>query len=155
MKRKKYINIFLVIGAICLLVLPSIQAAMYNPSIAELNKSDKVKDTSVSDTFHFQNCIIWVVGKCKNVGGALTWIFGFYCPLFKKNLWIQASGQENEALTVFVRGGGVGTYIDYENILIDLNGATGILYWFGKSWINKGDSIFARCKVDDCWITIP
>ena len=97
---------------------------------------------------------MWISGKCKSVWGALTWLFGFYCPLLKKQLWIQATGQEGEKLNVLVTGDGVGTYYDYENILIHLSFATGLMYWFGKSWIFPGDRIFARAKADRCWVTV-
>jgi len=151
MKRKKYFNIFLVIGAICLLVIPSVQGVLYNKTISE-EKNSNEKNCETMGAITYNNCVVWIYGKCKNVGGALTWIFGFYCPLLKKHLWIQASGQEGESLNVLVTGDGIGTYLSQENIYIELWGATGIMYWFGKSWFFEGDSIFARCKVDTCLV---
>lgn len=154
MNRKKFFKIFLVIGAIFLLILPSIQGNFNKLTIPKTNESEEDININTRGSYYYQNCIVWVTGNCKKVWGALTWIFGFYCPLLKKHLWIQASGQENESLSVIVRGGGnFGTYYDHENILIELQGATGILYWFGKSIIKKDDFIIARCKADHCWIT--
>jgi hypothetical protein len=73
--------------------------------------------------------------------------------LFKKHLVIQATGQEGESLNVIVTQDGLGTYFDIENIRVEMWGTTGILYWFGKSLILEGDTIFARCKAEECWVT--
>lgn len=153
MKRKKCFLQVLVIGAICLLLLPSIQGSMGNIPSSKPDEIQEDNDTETSETHYFSNCIVWIYGKCKSVTGALTWIFGIFCPLFKKHLNIRATGQEGESLNVIVTQDGLGTYLNQENIMIDMRGATGILYWFGKSLILEGDTIFARCKVDDCWIT--
>jgi hypothetical protein len=154
MKRGKLFIKILVVGAICLLMIPSLQGAFVDIQSSKLNNSNEGNDSEPRDTISYQNCIVYIFGKCKTVVGPLTWIFGFYCPLFKKHFWIQASGQEGESLNVIVTRDGFGAYYDYENIRIELQGATGVMYWFGKSWIFTGDQIFARCVADYCWITI-
>lgn len=153
MKRSKQLIKILVVGAICILTIPSLQGTFVDIQGPKQNNTNDDYDSETRDTILYENCIVYIFGKCKGVHGALTWIFGIYCPLFKKNLWIQATGQEGESLNVIVTRDGFGAYYDYENILIDLRGATGILYWFGKSWFFTGDQIFARCEVDRCWIT--
>jgi hypothetical protein len=155
MKQKSFFWKILVIGAICLLLLPSIQGSLANDPCPKIKHvEDDVSDVEPLGTTHFSNCVVWIYGSCKTVIGALTWIFGIFCPLFKKHLNIQATGQEGESLNVIVTQDGLGTYFDQENIRIELSGTTGILYWYGKSLIFEGDQIFTRCKADDCWITI-
>jgi len=154
MKRKGNILKFLVILAILILIIPSIQTTSTELPNIEKSETEEEKKTETGGTILYTDCTVWISGKCKSVWGALTWLFGFYCPLLKKQLWIQATGQEGEKLNVLVTGDGVGTYYDYENILIHLSGATGLMYWFGKSWIFPGDRIFARAKADRCWVTV-
>ena len=154
MERKKYFKIVLAIAAICLLTLPSVQGALGDIPETIKNDTNEEELIETKGTITYSNCVVWITGQCKSVGGALTWIFGLFCPLFKKHLWIQASGQEGEVLNVLVTGDGIGTYYDQENIRIEMFGASGIMYWYGKSLIFQGDRIFARCKVDTCWITI-
>ena len=90
MNRKKFFKIFLVIGAIFLLILPSIQGNFNKLTIPKTNESEEDININTRGSYYYQNCIVWVTGNCKKVWGALTWIFGFYCPLLKKHLWIQA-----------------------------------------------------------------
>lgn len=152
--RKKYFKIVLVLVAICLLTLPSVQGTLEDIPETIQNDSDEKEICETTDTIVYSNCVVRIAGNCKSVGGALTWVFGFFCPLFKKHLWIQATGQEGEVLNVLVTGDGVGTYYDQENIRIEMTGASGVMYWYGKSLILEGDRIFARCKAETCWITI-
>ncbi|MCK4365967.1 MAG: hypothetical protein KAW45_07940 [Thermoplasmatales archaeon] len=154
MERKKYFKIVLVIVAICLLTLPSVQGALRDIPETIQNDSNEEDISETKGTIQYSNCVVWITGNCKSVGGTLTWIFGFFCPLFKKHLWIQASGQEGEVLNVLVTSDGIGTYYDQEHIRIEMFGATGIMYWYGKSWFLEGDRIFARCKADTCLVTI-
>lgn len=151
---KKCFKKVLVIGAICLLTLPSIQVALGDTPGSELNDSNEGNVSNTGGSTHYKNCRIIVFGKCDTVIGPLVWLFGFYCPLTKRDFLIKASGGENESLNVLIFGGGnFGTYYDYENIIIDLNKANGFLYWFGKSLLFKGNSIFTFCKAQDVWVT--
>ena len=149
MKRKNYFWKILVIGAICLLLLPSIQGSIANVPGPKIKNAEDDDNVEPKGTTQFSNCVVWIYGNCKTVTGALTWIFGIFSPLFKKNLLIQAKGQENESLNVIVTQDGLATYFDQENIKIELSGTTGILYWYGKSLILEGDQIFARCKAEN------
>ena len=156
MKGSKYFIKFLAIGAIFLLMMPALQGTINNNSVNfKSDNSDENDIIETQGTTYYENCIIIIWGRCNRVWGALTWIFGFYCPLLKKNLYIQATGMGNESLNAIVRGDGVGTYFNQENLYIDLRGATGVMYWFGKSVLFTGNQIFARCKVENCWVTTP
>jgi hypothetical protein len=155
MKGSKYFIKYLAIGAIFLLMMPALQGSINNTEnlIIDATKENDIIESQ--GTTHYEDCIIVIWGRCNRVWGALTWLFGFYCPLLKKNLFIQASGMGNESLNAMVRGDGVGTYFDQENIHIELRGATGVMYWFSKSLFFTGNQLFARCKAENCWITTP
>lgn len=148
MKGEKYFKKVIILGVICLLTLASLPIAL-----GDTNKSENKSSTTLDK--HFVDCKITVFGKCNTVTGPALWLFGVYCPLLsKKDITIWAQGQENESLTILVRSsnGDTGFYYSYENVKIDLTGATGFLYWGAKSLIFKGRTIFARCTVDDVWI---
>jgi len=150
MERKKNLMKVLVIGAICLLTLPSIQGALVETSSSEPSNSDEENISNAEGTEYYENCVVWIFGNCNLVGGALTWIFGVYCPLSKKHIWISAGG---ESLNAIITGSGSGLYLSIENLFIDMWGTTGFLFWAGKSLLISGNFIFARCKVDRCYIT--
>jgi hypothetical protein len=142
MKGEKYFKKAIVMGVICLLTLSSM------PLVLSDNNDNENKSSTSADK-QFTDCKITVIGKCNTVTGPLLWIFGVYCPLlFKKDFTISANGEENESLTIFVRSsnGDTGAYYSYENVQINMIGATGFLYWGAKSKLFDGKSILVRCK---------
>ena len=149
MKRKKYLIKVLVIGAICLLILPSIQGVLGENLNLEPIESDEENSIDTLDTHYYTDCTVIIFGKCGLVGGALTWIFGFYAPIFKKDIWISASG---EPLSAVVVGGGFGTYLSVENLYISMIGTKGFLFWAGKSVVIEGKNIIGVCRADHCTI---
>lgn len=153
MKGEKYFKNVLIVGAICLLTLPSVQSATVDISSPEKIDIEENCEIDSKGTIYYKDCIVWIYGRCNRVWGALTWIFGFYCPLFKKSFWVQAIGEANESLNVLVRGGGVGTYYDYDTMLVHFQGANGFMYWGGKSILFSGNQIFMRCKADHVWVS--
>ena len=155
MNGMKYLPKILVIVAICLLTLPSFHVALGETLSSEKSDSKAENVSTEGETTHFQNCKIIVSGRCNTVIGPLTWIFGFYCPLLKRNFIISANGGETEALNVLIFGGGnLGAFYNYENIIVDLRKASGVLYWFGKSLIFEGNRILAFCSAQDIYVTI-
>ena len=86
MKRGKLFIKILVAGAICLLMIPSLQGAFVDIQSSERYNTNEGNDSEPRDTISYQNCIVYIFGKCKTVVGPLTWIFGFYRPLFKFSL---------------------------------------------------------------------
>jgi hypothetical protein len=155
MKGSNYFKKFLAVAAVILFMMPALQASTNNTPNFISNNSEEEDIIETQGTTYYENCIIIIWGRCNRVWGALTWLFGFYCPLFKKNLNIEASGMGNESLNVLVRGDGAGTYFNQENIRIEMRGATGVMYWFAKSVFLEGNQLFARCSVDDCWVITP
>jgi hypothetical protein len=155
MKGSNYFKKFLAVAAVVLFMMPAIQASTNNTPNFISNNSEEEDIIESQGATYYENCIIIIWGRCNRVWGALTWLFGFYCPLFKKNLNIEASGMGNESINVLVRGDGVGTYFNQENIRIEMRGATGVMYWFAKSVFFEGNQLFARCSVDDCWVITP
>jgi len=156
MKRKKHFEKLLVIGTICLLTLLSLQVALGGTPNSELSDSEENPISNTAGTSQYTDCIVIIFGKCDTVQGPQTWLFGVYCPLFKKDIVIQSKGGENESLNVIVRergGGNFGTWYDHENLKLDLRGTTGILFWAGKSLLIEGNQIFARCKAETAFIT--
>lgn len=149
MKRKKYLIKGLVIGAICLLILPSLQSAFAETSNSDLDNYDEKNDIEPKTSETYTNCIVLIFGNCNLVGGALTWLFGLYIPLFKKHIWISAGG---ESLSAVILGGGAGVYFSIENLHIDMLGTNGILFWGGKSLLVNNKNIIGICKADTCTV---
>jgi len=143
----------IVILAICLLMLPSFSVALGEIPNLEENKIKEENEVEPLDTDTYSNCRILVSGQCDTVLGPLVWLLGFYCPLFKRNFIIRASGGETEKLNVIVFGNGnFGTYYDLENIQLDIRSASGILFWYGKSILLEGNRIFAFCNAKTIFI---
>ena len=149
MERKKCFIKFIVVGAIFLLLLPSIQGVLGENLNLEPIESDEENSIDTLDTHHYTDCTVIIFGKCGSVGGALTWIFGFYAPIFKKDIWISASG---ETLSAVVVGGGFGVFISVENLYISMTGTRGFLFWAGKSVVIEGKNIIGVCRADYCTI---
>ncbi|MDH7507476.1 MAG: hypothetical protein QHH15_06825 [Candidatus Thermoplasmatota archaeon] len=147
MKGKYYLKKFLIIFVVFLIILVQPIGLSANNNFEE--KRFIIKTT----TDYYSNSIILIIGKCKIVQGPLFWIFGLYIPFFKKSFLIRASGEEGEQLNVMIRGNKFATYIDVENILIEFNKATGILFWGQKSILTNSLRIFARCKAENIWVT--
>ena len=85
MKRNKNIEKFLIFGMLCILLTASIPIAIGEKAEPKSDGSEEAADVTSSETFHFSNCFIIVNGNCNTVTGPLVWIFGVYCPLFKRD----------------------------------------------------------------------
>lgn len=149
MERKKCFMKFIVVWAICLLLLPSIQGVLGENSSLEPIDSEEENSIDTLETHSYTDCTVLIFGKCTSVGGALTWIFGFYAPIFKQNIWVSAGG---ETLSAVVFGDGFGVYLSVENLYISMIGTRGFLFWGGKSVIIEGNNIMGVCKADLCTI---
>ena len=150
MKGKKYFMKVMLIGAIFLLTLPSIQGILGEKPNIEQNDSEEEDINDTGDTNYYENCTVIIFGNCKSVGGALTWIFGLYYPLTKKHIWINAGG---ETLNALITGGGSGIYFSCESLFIDMYGTNGFLFWGGKSLLMNNNHIVAICNVKNCYVT--
>ena len=148
MKQNKCLIKILVIGAIFLLILPSIQGAIQENGIQEQNKVEK-NDIEPQTTETFNNCIVLIFGSCNSVGGAVTWLLGLYIPLFKKHITIGAGG---EKLSAIVIGDGFGVYVSIENLIIDMWGTRGVLFWGGKSLLVESKNIIGICRAETCTV---
>ena len=147
MKKKCYLKKIFVIGII-LLFIPIFPVGLSsNTNIEEKQLSNKTLAN------HYENSIVVIIGKCNIVQGPLVWIFGLYIPLIKRSFLIRANGGEGEQLNVIVRGDKFATYIDNEDIIVDVNRAHGILFWGQKSLLTNSSRIFVRCKAENIWIT--
>ena len=147
MAGKGYLKKILVIEAILLIIIPTLPIGLSDSSCIEKQTSGK----TITD--HYVDSTILIIGKCNYVRGPLVWIFGLYIPFIKRSFTIKASGEVGEQLNVFIRGGHFASYIDNENILVDINKASGVLFWGQKSILTDSTRIFARCKAKDIWIT--
>lgn len=140
---------FLIFGAIILLVLPSIQSAFGNNTY-----SNETNITNASYTEHFTNCIIFILGICNEVTGPLLWKFGFYCNIFKKDFTITAKGEDVENIHVIIRGNDIFKFVWGKEIInIEVKGATGFVFWGGKSIIFETTPLIARFKAKDIYLT--
>jgi len=150
MRVKSYLTKILVIEAVLLIILPTLPVGLSsNPNFEE--KQISIRPT----TDHFTNSIVIIIGKCDVVQGPLIWIFGLYIPLIKRSFYIRANGGQDEQLNVIIRGSQFASYLDNENIVVEINRATGILFWGQKSILTNSSRIFARCKAENIWITHP
>jgi hypothetical protein len=150
MKVKSYLTKILVIEAVLLIILPTLPVGLSSSS----NFQEK-QISSKPTTDHFTNSIIIIIGKCNVVQGPLIWIFGLYIPLIKRAFYIRADGGQGEQLNVIIRGSQFASYLDNENIMIDITGARGILFSGQKSILTNSTRIFARLKAENIWITHP
>lgn len=140
---------FLMIFIIFLLIFTSVQVALGDT--IDYNESKKM-NTGVNE--NFSDCIIIIFGKCNDVTGPLLWRFGLYCNFLKKDFSINAKYEEGDNINLIIRGGGSFKFLwGKEDINIQLNGATGILFWGGKSIIVESPLIIARCQVEDAYLT--
>ena len=148
MKGRIYLNKILVIEAILLIILPTLPVGLSDNS----NFEEK-QIISKPTTDHFTNSIVIIIGKCDVVQGPLIWIFGLYIPFIKRSFYVRANGGQGEQLNVIIRGSQFASYLDNENIIVEINRATGILFWGQKSILTNSTRIFARCKAENIWIT--
>lgn len=140
---------FLIFVAILLLVLPSMQVVFGNNI-----DSQEVKIANAGSYEHYTNCVIIILGKCNEVSGPLLWKFGFYCNIFKRDFTINAKGEDGEIIHLIIRGSDNFKFLwGKENINIELKGATGFLFWGGKSIIMDSPHIIARCKAKSIYLT--
>ncbi len=140
---------FLIIGTIFLLILSTIQVVLGNNL-----DTNEPKIINAENNESFNDCIIIIFGKCNDVTGPFLWKFGLYCNFFKKDFTIDAKGEIDETINIIIRGGGNFKFLwGKENINIKLNGATGILFWGGKSIIVESNHIIARCQADNAYLT--
>jgi hypothetical protein len=140
---------FLIIITICLLLFPSIQIVLGE------NKDSSVPNKNKGGyNEHYTNCIILIFGTCNDVTGPLLWRFGLYLNLLKRDFTINAKGEFGETINLIIRGGGSFKFIwGQENIKIDLNGASGILFWGKKSIIIDSTHIILRCNVKNLYLS--
>jgi len=148
MKGRNYLKKILVIGAILLIIIPVLPVGLSsNSNFEEKQISSKIT------TDYYENSIVIIIGKCNIVQGPILWIFGLYIPMIKRYFYIGANGGEGEQLNVMVRGNKFATYLDNENIQIELSGAKGIFFWGQKSILTNSSRIIARCRAENIWIT--
>ena len=139
----------LILGAILLLVLSSMQAAIGNN--IHSNKK-KIADTGAFE--HYTNCVIIMFGRCNEVTGPLLWRLGVYCNLLKRDFTINAKGEFGETINLIIRGSDNFKFLwGKENIRIELRGASGILFWGEKSIIVDNTLIILRCKAKNVYLT--
>ncbi len=139
---------FLIIGTIFLLLLSTIQVVLGNNIYTN---EPKILNSENNESFN--DCIILIFGKCNDVKGPLLWKLGFYFNFFKKDFTINANGDIDETINIIIRGGGSFKFLwGKENININLNSATGILFWGGKSIFIENNFIIARCQADNAYI---
>ncbi len=156
MKKEEWHKKLLIIGAIAILFISSLPVVIGNEQNINTNNIDENEINNFTGTTIYSNCLIFISGKCNHVTGPLVWIFGAYCPLFKRTFTINPRGEESEVLNVFIIGTKpfqIGTFLDYENIYLQINRARGLLYWGEKSIISKSNSIFAFCNAESILVT--
>jgi len=140
---------FLTIGTFILLLLSTIQIVL-GENIDD--NQPKIIKTEINETYN--DCVIIIFGTCNDVQGPVLWRLGLYCNFFKKNFVINANGDIDENVNLIIRGGGSFKFLwGKENIFIRLNGATGILFWGGKSIIVDTNHIIARCQADSAYLS--
>lgn len=149
MKESSYLKKIFIIGAVLLITLSALPV-----SISSSSNFEKKQITSAPATDHYVNSVVIIIGKCNMVHGPAIWLFGLFMPLIKRSFYIRASGEEGEQLNVIVRGDKFATYIDNEDIIVDINQAHGILFYGQKSLLTNSSRIFARCKAENIWITV-
>ncbi|KYK30298.1 MAG: hypothetical protein AYK22_04130 [Thermoplasmatales archaeon SG8-52-3] len=141
-------NRSLITATIILLLLSTIQIVI-GDNVS--NKEAEIINAENNDSFN--DCIILIFGKCNDVTGPILWKFGLYCNFFKKDFTINANGEIDETINLIIRGGGGFKFMwGKENIKINLNGATGILFWGGKSLLVENNFIIARCQADNAYL---
>jgi hypothetical protein len=154
MIRRGELKKILAIGAIFVFVLSMIPIAVgETPEV--FTTTPEENEPIPKGNEHFSNCKVFVMGKCNYVEGPILWKLGFYANLFEKDFTIEAKGEEGEKLSAFVFAGQIGLFLGYETMDIELDGATGMLFYGGKSLIFQGNRIIAFCEVQDLWINYP
>lgn len=139
---------FLMIFTVFLLIFTSVQVA--HGDTIDYKKSKKI-NTGITE--NFSDCIMIIFGKCNDVTGPLLWKFGLYCNFLKKDFTINAKNEEGDNINLMIRGGGSFKFLwGKEDINIQLKGATGILFWGGKSIIVESPLIIARCQVENAYL---
>ena len=124
MKKEELFIKKLLICVICLLLISAIPVA-----VGVTIDIEEEYEKNPAGTDHFTDCVVWIFGKCNTVEGPSAWILGFFCPLKPRDFIIQAKGEDNESLYVFIRSNKIGTYLGYENIKIDINNGKGFFFW--------------------------
>jgi hypothetical protein len=151
MIKEKTLKLVIIFLTICLLTIPTVQGVQNYTYKNNEYKDEKTENAGQIE--HYKNSIILVIGKCDRIDGPLVWLFGFYCPLLKRNFRIIANGGENERLNAIIIGpGNFGSYFSQETLTIDIRGARGVLYNFGKSLFVNGNNIIAFCKAENIFI---
>jgi hypothetical protein len=107
-----------------------------------------------ANTDQFSNSMVVILGKCNTVSSNSLWIFGFKFMLNKK-VTIQANGEDGEKINALILPSQVGLFFGHENILIQLDGATGLFFWGERSFLLQRSSqrVIVICKARDIWVS--
>jgi len=107
-----------------------------------------------AETDHFSNSIVLVIGKCNTVSTNALWLFGGKL-LIHKMVTIQTNSEEGEKINALVLPPNFGLYFGHESLLLQMEGATGYIFWGEHSFLLQKSSqrIVAVCKAGDLWIT--
>jgi len=139
---------FSIITTIFLLISFSMQIVLGN----NVGSNEPITTEAVNPEI-YNDCIIIIFGKCNEVTGPLLWRFGLYLNFFKKDFTINAKGEFDETINIMIRGGGNFKFIWGKEIInIELKGATGILFWGGKSIIVENTHIIVRCQAEIAYL---
>lgn len=107
-------------------------------------------------TDQFSNSLVIVMGKCNSVSANALWLFGPKLML-NKRVTIASDGEEGERINALILPSKFGLYVGHENMVIQMDGVTGLVFWGEKSFLLQKSSprIFVICKARDTWITYP
>jgi hypothetical protein len=108
-----------------------------------------------AETQEFTNSIIIIVGKTNQVSSTALWLFGFKF-MVNKRVVIQAYSGDGEKINALILPPKIGFYLGHENIYIQMNRATGLFFWGGKSLLFQNSDpprIFALCKANYIYVS--
>jgi hypothetical protein len=101
-------------------------------------------------TEEFTDSIILVVGNSNTMySTTLLWLFGWKF-MVRKQLTIQANGENGEHLNAFVLPPKIGMYLGHEDIRIQMAQVRGLCFWGKKSLLfeSQPPRVFALCKAN-------
>ena len=105
-------------------------------------------------TDHFSDTMVIIMGRCDTVSSPALWLFGVKI-LLNRHVYIQASGGEDEQMTALIFPWKIGFYYGQKDMIIQLNGATGVFFRGERSWLfpSSPQRIIAVCKARDISVT--